>query len=298
MEDMSKTNFSISYDGQALKDGSMDVRDLAPALFAIGQLFDAAYKEINGEKSEAKVHIVATQKGSFEISLDLFQGSIGPAIDFFSGDKINAALNLKNIILGSSGVGYGLFKFIKWVRGRTPPKVQNIENEITRIEIEGDVTEIANKVWELYQNPVIRQAIEKIVSPLKKEGVQSVVMADEKIKERIEKEEYRSFEYRDLDEETLHDNTIEKTFSINALSFNPDNKWRLYDGEQTYSLVINDREFLDKVEKGKCFTINDILVCQFRMKQTMVGSKLKSVYSVEKVISHRQTQKPTPLIPD
>ena len=79
-----------------------------------------------------------------------------------------------------------------------------------------------------------------------------------------------------------------------ALSFNPDNKLRLFDGENIYSALINDKEFLEKVANGKeVFAKNDILVCKFRSTQYFgQNGKLKIEHSIEKVLEHRQQQVP------
>ena len=57
---MSQTSFSIAYDGPAVESGSMDVRDLAPALLALGQLFDAANSVLNDERTTISVNVQAT----------------------------------------------------------------------------------------------------------------------------------------------------------------------------------------------------------------------------------------------
>ena len=44
---MAEIEFHIAYDGPALVDGRMDVRDLAPALIALGELFQEANGMIN-----------------------------------------------------------------------------------------------------------------------------------------------------------------------------------------------------------------------------------------------------------
>jgi hypothetical protein len=45
---MSRAHFKVSYNGVALQEGRLDVRDLAPALLAVGSLFDAANRALNG----------------------------------------------------------------------------------------------------------------------------------------------------------------------------------------------------------------------------------------------------------
>ncbi len=299
MDDMSKTKFSIAYDGPALEDGSMDVRELAPALFAVGQLFEAVSQEINGDTAEVKVSVHATREGCFEVLLNLDLGFIRETLGLL-GDLITAKDLVKYIIGGGAATGsIGLVGVVRWLKGRNPTNIESLENKKTRIEIDGEYIVIETSYFALSQNPNIRQAIEKLIAqPLKTEGIESVEISDDDRKERVEKGEYKYFEYRDLNGEILHDNTLDKTFSIIALSFNPNNKWRLSDGVTTYSATINDQEFLEEVAKDqKSFAKNDILVCKFRMRQFIEGSKLKSAYSVEKVIEHRQALPPTPLIP-
>jgi len=51
---MSRASFSIAYDGPPLREGVMGVRDLAPALLAVGQLFDAANTVLNRDEAAGK----------------------------------------------------------------------------------------------------------------------------------------------------------------------------------------------------------------------------------------------------
>jgi hypothetical protein len=52
---MSKVAFQIRYDGSALSEHGMDVADLAPALFALGDLVKRANASINGDGSKVNL---------------------------------------------------------------------------------------------------------------------------------------------------------------------------------------------------------------------------------------------------
>lgn len=49
------TEFKIIYDGESLKNHSMEIRDLAPALLALGNLFDEVNRILNGDKAAIKL---------------------------------------------------------------------------------------------------------------------------------------------------------------------------------------------------------------------------------------------------
>lgn len=52
---MSRADFTLTYDGPALQDHEMDARELAPAMLAVGELFDAMNILLNGEAAEVTV---------------------------------------------------------------------------------------------------------------------------------------------------------------------------------------------------------------------------------------------------
>ena len=106
---MSTETFTIAYDGVALRDGAMDVRDLAPALLALGQLMDAANANLNGSAAHIQLQVKATEKGSFKIAFDLVQ-DWHQVIQIFSTPEASGATNLLTWVVGLGvPAGSGLF---------------------------------------------------------------------------------------------------------------------------------------------------------------------------------------------
>lgn len=60
---MAETTFGVNYDGPALDDGRMPVRDLAPALLALGELFREASAELYPDLPPPALDVKATEKG-------------------------------------------------------------------------------------------------------------------------------------------------------------------------------------------------------------------------------------------
>jgi len=82
--------FQVKYDGPALADHTMDVRDLAPALLSIGKLVREASEELH-PGLDLNVHVKNVGEGCFITELLLHAQ---PAVDLFAGDEVAAGLNV------------------------------------------------------------------------------------------------------------------------------------------------------------------------------------------------------------
>ncbi len=135
---MSREQFSIVYDGDALRGGVMDVRDLAPALMALGQMFEAANKNLNGDTAQIKLQVRATEAGCFEIVFELVQNWSSQVVHFFAGPEASGATNLLTWVLsGSSGVG-GLIWLVKKLKGRNPERIERLLKVVVDPAVDGE----------------------------------------------------------------------------------------------------------------------------------------------------------------
>lgn len=288
--DVSHARFSVNYDGPALADHTMDVRDLAPALLAIGEMFDAANMALNGDATQVSVNVRAHEPGCFSIDLDVVQSIIKRGIALLTGDDIAAALTLKDLLIGTVGGTWSLIKLIRVLRGRTPDKVERLAAGLVRITIEADTFDVPVKLLRLYQDLAVRSAVERVVEkPLETPGIESVAFIESNVEtakvERPESEWYRA---PTIDDQVLIDDLRRAAFSIVSLAFKEDNKWRLHDGQNQISATIADEAFLARVDRNLVsFSKGDVLVCEVRFVQKQTGKGLVTEHIVEKVIDHR-----------
>ncbi len=88
--------FSIIYDGEALASGSIDAKDLAPALLALADVIDEAQPLVPQLESRITLRVRAGfERGSFEIHLELaklYQQFVG----LFSGARTRARLPISS----------------------------------------------------------------------------------------------------------------------------------------------------------------------------------------------------------
>lgn len=69
--EQARSDLSLVYDGPALTAGTMNVRELAPALLAFSALFQEANRVVNPTLPEVSLEIRATSPSSFHIDLQL-----------------------------------------------------------------------------------------------------------------------------------------------------------------------------------------------------------------------------------
>lgn len=249
------SHFRITYDGPALVAHEMDVRELAPALLAIGDLLDAATRALKGTTVKPRINVKASFKtGFFGIDYILVTDWVTTVRDMFASDSASSAANAAEILAALGFVAYkgkhGLIYVLKWLRGRKIVKVETGETT-AQIYTADEHIEVEVSVLTLLRDIAVRESLDKALAPLDKEGIDTFACGtDDEIIEVISVSERRWFRAPILEEELLLDDERKMVFSIVTLAFREANKWRLYDGASTIHATITDSSFLDKVDQN------------------------------------------------
>lgn len=291
----SRASFRITYDGPVLASHEMDARDLAGALFALGDLLESAGEAIFEGKAKLKVSVNAKfEEGSFGIHLILQQSWSGLVnILHNDGTEIHNAKQLLEIIGliggGAAASVVGLIKVIEFFKGKDPDTTQ-ITNHNTVIYIQNNNTlEAPIEVEKLRKNPSVRRNLAKVVSPVLQEGVDKVLFGEDKTNfSYISKETAEYFRPLIQDGNMLKDETQRMFFTIVSISLVSGYKWRLRAGEISLQASINDEDFMKRVESRKEeFANGDILDCDLRIQQwARPEGGIQTTYQITKVYDH------------
>lgn len=258
--DMFSANFTVRYDGEALRDGRMDVRRLAPALLAIGDLCEEANRALNGDRARASVQVKAFKQGSFGVELILDVNLLEKAKALVLGHGIKDAKDILET-LGfykseiAAGVG-GLIAFVKWVRGRRIEEATSLQNGLTRVTLpHGEQSDVRDEVLDLYQRKAIQHDLREIAAPVATPGIDRWdVLQNHRIVQSIEEEDVDAFQALEdgplQDDPVLSDSTIERAYEVVSLSKKPRVKWRLWDGENEISVRVDDETLYDRMNEG------------------------------------------------
>lgn len=284
---MAHTEFGVTYDGPALAGGTMDVRDLAPALLALGDLFVAAGRTVQKDAEPPSLQIKATTHGSFLVDLALHAGGAWDYLrGMLSSESVNALTNLLDIVIGASG----LFALLKALRNRKIASVEPLQPGWVRITVEGDRTTFEGpaEVLQLLQSADVRRATARVVAPLKRSGVESVEFrTDSTPTVTISAADVDAYEVPDIPDEVLLQETQERYVSIASVAFIDGNKWRLSDGNQTFHAALVDEDFRSRVDRGiEAFRAGDMLHCRIRTVQTKRQFGLHTEHEIVQVIRH------------
>ena len=292
---MAEIEFGVSYDGPALATGRMPVRDLAPALLALGELFTTASKLVYPDRKPVALSIKATAEGSFVVQLILESGHAWDnLVDIFGSDGAAALANLRDLVIS----GGGLFWLIKRLKDRKvvsqdhdahPGHVILTLDDQSSLEIPADTVT-------LYKSVEAREKAKRVVEPLNREGIDQVKFAGKPDTDGVilEEGDLPAYDVPEIDSDRpLLDQERELVVEIASVAFTEGNKWRLSDGEHVFFSGIEDQVFLDGVESGaEAFRKGDMLRCRMRVVQSQRAEGLHTEYCVVEVIEHipRKTQ--------
>lgn len=310
---MSRTRFKISYDGQSMRTGIMDVRDLAPSLLAVGDLLQEINRTVNGPESEVKLFVRADiRHGSFTVDLVAVQSFLEKAKTILSlaGDGAKNATELAKLggLVGSTGKQsfLGLLSLKKWLAGRQPE--QQVPQKGGRVKLSiGVETEFTREdVLALLDNKTVMRAVDRITAPLDQQGIDVFKVLDpktDKVVEELGKEDrpnLRSAPVADMSESNAdrddamvsHRTTI---LRIIKPSFRRGNKYQVAEGDVEFAVDIEDDDFLARVENDEIrFCAHGRLRVLLRQEIISGEDKDRVAHSVEKVLDYIEpASKPT-----
>ena len=277
------TEFDISYHGPALADGRMNVRDLAPAMMAVGSLFESTNELLNADRAAVNINVRATSSGSFHILFEILQNSGANSIS----DIVSTANQIVALIIGGGTIAVGLFALVKWLRGRSP-NVEQINEGMYRLTLEnGETYDIPAELLRMYQDAGVRAALEGTVRPVKEEGIETFeIRENDEVVVEISEGDVEYFD-SPRSQELILDETRRHAFSIVSLAFKEGNKWRLTDGQSTFSVSMMDASFQGRVDNNQlAFAKGDVLICDMRTVQWQTHQCLKTEYEIVAVSKH------------
>lgn len=297
------TQIHVLYDGPALAHHEMDVHALAPALLAIGEVFEEANAVLNGERAHLQIRVKGSFKtGSFGIELSLIQSITEQLMGFLKSEfTVSAATIVTLVGLSAKDAGKGLAGLLRWLRGRKITKVVLLEGQRVRVEVDDDHLEVEGRVIELYRSYKLRKAFEDALKPLEQPGIESFAVLDAQIDVTaplivVEKREQPYFAAPEALDEQIEDTEFDANLQAINIAFQDDNKWRFTDGNSTFYAAIQDMQFLAKVANNEMvFAKGDVLRVRMRKQQWLAGEKMRTTYEILKVLEHRSAARQLPL---
>lgn len=282
--------FNVVYDGPALAEHRMDVRDLAPALVAMADLFAAANKVLNGDAADVRVEVKGSfRAGSFNIELIFAQQFLAQLRDMFAGTSATAVSNAWTILglVGYVG-GRGIIGLLRALRGRRVHRIESLGENVRIWITASESIEVEDQVVRLWRSQSVRIALQKTLSPLEREGITSFgIVRDAQIELAIDDAELPTFEPSTSEGEVVTDHVVRKVLLIESVVFKDGNKWRVHDGQYPFFASLEDETFVARINAGERFGKGDVLVVDLRQIQTVEAGALKTENHIVKVLEHR-----------
>jgi hypothetical protein len=174
-------------------------------------------------------------------------------------------------------------------RGGFEPSIRSHASLLrVRVVFEGDdPIEVDRRVWQLFSKMSVRKAIEQVIAPLFKQGIDTFKIR-RKGKETLKvAEDEAKYFLAPTEHEGETISSTETRVVIVAPSFQEGNKWRVSDGSRNIFVSIEDPNFVGAVQSGReAFRKGDILRVQLQTRQWLEGTELKAEHAIVKVLQH------------
>ena len=124
---MKSSQFEVVFEGGAVKDNTIDARDLATSLISLGDLIDEANTVVTRGRGKTALRVKSEFfPGSFEIVFELTRG-ITDLFTSKTSENLEDILETIGIIAGAAGgavvSSVGFFRLLKWLKGKKPDRI-------------------------------------------------------------------------------------------------------------------------------------------------------------------------------
>lgn len=264
-----ETQFTLKYDGGTAAANRMDVRSIAPALIAVGELFREAYATVEGpaepsdpDQPRLRLDIEPFQPGSFTVRFFLEVA--------IQGRGSIEALVLPNLVNLNAVLDTVIkcLDIIKRLRGASPRASMTPDETHIRIATEDGEIELTTAERTLITRRTWRRAARDAVSPVGTETASELTIdVGGERRFRADADDVDSFVVPAADA-PLTVNEVEVVANIVAPSFRRGEKWRISFYEATHWAAIADETFIAEVEAGTIrLGSRDVMRCRMRVEQ-------------------------------
>ena len=270
--------YTLRYYGREADAGKMGYYDAATVILAFGDFVGINSRAAYGKDARVKTSVAATQDGSLAFNFIIDAGSI---LSTIAGPITPAAL--WTLIQDSIAT----WKFLK---GHPAEKITSEGDQVTILNIYGDVQTFNQHVQIVLADPKAGKAVERIFKlPLEEAASEVEIIPASNPESKIIVNEDDSSSFVDLSESNIvNDTNVQLALLIISPVFLEGNKWRFSDGDNRFSAEIEDEEFLHRVDTGESFAKGEYLIVDCRIVQEIVGGRLTTTRTITKVLKHER----------
>lgn len=284
MNQILNDQFKIKFDGET---HDINILTFSKTLENINTMIVEINKEQNkltGLDLKVDIRIKALTPGSFNVTIDIIQEIVQ---NLLTNENVAYAASIVTVLSGIFGIR-------KFLQGKKPESISEIDNRIQIKNNSGDVTIIERNTYHIYQsNTMVAEALNDTYSTLTHDpNVTSFNILD-KTEQPIFHSERNEFEscseivdMKDQERKVIIELT---SLSINKICFEKDYKWQFYYKGHKIQAQIKDQDFFKRINDGEKFSKGDSLEVELKINEEFSDENntfiIKS-YEVIRVINH------------
>ena len=281
----------LTWRGVAVDSGTIDARVLAPALLAASGIARSAQQILYPDGPSVSVRVVAHNRGSFELALELAE-LIDKVVTFFASSDGNAVRN----IVGTIG---GTIVVVQKLRGRRPVAVDDdpdSEYVVLRLA-DGETIQVPRDVNRLLDDRRIRQYIEDLTEPVEREDFDALeIEAEDTPPVTVTKDNVAHFRAPTPAAEIVTDETFTEALALHTIRLESRSWMFRRPSGSVIHAVVEDEHFWQEFQADHIFVSpGSILRARLHLRQTVeLDGELKTTWTVTHVLQVLPPDAPAP----